>query len=81
MLMVNAIFFKGVWAKPFRKKKTSVDKFEISSRDSVQTYFMTQREKYYSYRDTAMGAKWVQQPFQVSYFFERERDDDGSLPS
>ncbi|KAK6636971.1 hypothetical protein RUM43_010637 [Polyplax serrata] len=68
MLMVNAIFFKGVWAKPFRKKKTTVDKFEITSRDSVQTYFMAQREKYYSGRDTDLGAKWVQQPFQNGRF-------------
>lgn len=65
MVMINAIFFKGTWARPFKKGKTLEDKFESSIKDSVQTLFMSQRDKFYADKDTIMGAKWIQMPFQV----------------
>lgn len=65
MLLVNIMFFKGIWKNRFREKNTKVDIFEKSSSDSELVSFMHQKSKFYTGRNATLGVKWVELPFEV----------------
>lgn len=51
MYLINAIYFKGAWSKPFKKERTQNKEFQSPS-GSIQTPFM-QSEGFYSVLETA----------------------------
>ncbi|XP_031347028.1 serine protease inhibitor 3/4-like isoform X3 [Photinus pyralis] len=50
LVLVNAIYFKGNWAHPFRKEATIKEKFYISETESVDCDMM-HITKHFNYRD------------------------------
>ncbi len=51
LVLVNAIYFKGTWASPFRTEATTEAPFRLSSGKTVQAPFMFQK-KHFKYRAT-----------------------------
>lgn len=53
MVLVNAIYFKGLWAKQFKKEATYDQDFWTSSTESVKVPMMHQKDKfrYFHFRD------------------------------
>lgn len=46
MISVNAIYFKGAWAKPFEKRLTFKGPFYITPKKIINVNFMSKREKF-----------------------------------
>ena len=46
LVLVNAIYFKGNWARQFKKDKTKEAPFHLSPQKSIQTPMMTQEENF-----------------------------------
>ncbi|KAL5287307.1 SERPINI1.2 family protein [Megaselia abdita] len=46
LVLVNAIYFKGNWAKKFDKENTMKESFYFNENDSVQVDMMTQKSKF-----------------------------------
>ncbi len=51
LVLVNAIYFKGGWNKPFKKEKNTDDKFMISKNEEVTATFMNAEIKTWYYKD------------------------------
>ncbi|MFO7827560.1 MAG: serpin family protein [Bacteroidales bacterium] len=51
LVLVNAIYFKGGWDKPFKSEKNTEDKFTISKNEEVTTTFMNGEIKTWYYKD------------------------------
>lgn len=67
MLIVNAIYFKGVWRRPFDKKDTSVKQFYLTPQRSQPIEFMNLKAKLYYFESSQYGAKFLRLPYKVSY--------------
>jgi serpin B len=51
LVLVNALYFKGEWNKPFREEKNSKEKFTISKKEEVTTTFMNGQITTWYYKD------------------------------
>ena len=69
MILLNAIYFKGLWDVPFKKMFTVNKKFESSPESSVDVPFMTQTERFLAGENNKMKIKWVDLPFKASFYF------------
>jgi serpin B len=56
VLLVNAIYFKGKWAAPFKKDSTKKEEFYKSKSDSGKAEFMHNTKKYKYYQDDNLQA-------------------------
>ena len=56
LVLVNAIYFYGEWAEPFKKESTSPDEFSLKEGTRVMAPFMNQHKKYNYYEDSVMQA-------------------------
>lgn len=54
MTLVNAIYFKGSWEKPFDKKLTQNAQFTLLDGSQIEVPFMSQQENYHYYGDETL---------------------------
>jgi serpin B len=62
LVLVNAIYFKGSWAKQFQKRNTSVQPFHITPSQDVQAPMMSLQKtfRYADGRSVAQGNGWLE---------------------
>ncbi|NXT75169.1 A1AT protein, partial [Zapornia atra] len=58
MVLVNYIFFKGYWEKPFKTLNTREDDFFLDAKNSVKVKMMHQSKVFKIYRDEKLSC-WV----------------------
>jgi serpin B len=51
LVLINALYFKGEWNKPFREERNSEEKFTISRKEEVTTTFMNGQITTWYYKD------------------------------
>ena len=56
MVLVNAIYFYGKWAEPFKKAETRPDDFFLSERTRIKVPFMNQDGRYNYFEDSKIKA-------------------------
>ena len=56
LVLVNAIYFKGRWAEPFKKERTSEAAFHVAPDQSQQVPMMHRRDDYDYYEDEQIQA-------------------------
>ena len=80
MIIVNAIYFKGSWASPFKKSETAVDDFYVSTDSIVTAEFMYQKG-YFNYgRDERRKFDILELPYageQLGFYIILPDDTDG----
>lgn len=66
MVLLNAIYFKGLWDVPFDKRFTLEDNFELAPENAVKVSMMSQVESFIAGEDSELGVQWVNLPFKAS---------------
>ena len=56
MLLINAIYFKGIWEQPFDKKNTRLDTFFGSNKQNKKIMFMNLTKKFDYFEDNGIQA-------------------------
>lgn len=64
MVLVNAIYFKGLWEVPFRVESTVPREFQLSSGQIKTAQFMRTRRMFKTGMDTTTNAKVIVLPFE-----------------
>nr|XP_046268393.1 protein Z-dependent protease inhibitor [Scatophagus argus] len=64
LMLINTIFFQGVWQMPFNPNFTENAPFYIDNYSIVQVPMMFQEDKFYMMEDVALGAKVLKLPYQ-----------------
>lgn len=67
LLLLNAVYFKGAWRRPFKSEKTIKDTFQTKG-GAVQTDFMTDTDNYYFFESGQLNAKILRIPYANSKF-------------
>ncbi|XP_014813064.1 PREDICTED: alpha-1-antitrypsin-like [Calidris pugnax] len=63
MVLVNYIFFKGYWEKPFNNLSTRDDDFFLDAKNSVKVKMMHQSKAFNIHRDEKMSCWVVELPY------------------
>ncbi|KFV53125.1 Alpha-1-antiproteinase, partial [Gavia stellata] len=63
MVLVNYIFFKGYWEKPFNNLATRDDDFLLDGKNSVKVKMMHQNKAFNIYRDEKLSCWVVEIPY------------------
>ncbi len=63
LVLTNAIFFKGSWAKEFNKKQTYKSDFMLADGKKVKTFIMNKSEKTFKFAHLSKEGKVVVQRF------------------
>lgn len=63
MLLVNAIYFKGQWEKPFPESATKPNSFNLLSGDKVQTQYMSVIDKFNYAELPELDCKVIRLPY------------------
>lgn len=65
MVLLNAIYFKGNWAKEFKKKDTADRPFHLDANTQKIVPTMFLKSKFVYGELPELGAKFVELPYQV----------------
>lgn len=63
LVLVNAIYFKGKWAKPFDVESTTTEKFYVNETDTIDVQMMHLTKKFYYKEDETLDAKVLELPY------------------
>ncbi|NXH75463.1 A1AT protein, partial [Hydrobates tethys] len=63
MVLVNYIFFKGYWEKPFNNLATRDDDFLLDAKNSVKVKMMHQNKAFHIHRDEKLSCWVVEVPY------------------
>ncbi|NWI35339.1 A1AT antiproteinase, partial [Picathartes gymnocephalus] len=63
MVLINYIFFKGSWEKPFNNFNTRDDDFFLDAKNSVKVKMMHQQKKFNVHRDEKLSCWVVEIPY------------------
>ncbi|XP_069680025.1 serine protease inhibitor 2-like isoform X2 [Periplaneta americana] len=80
MVLVNAIFFKGLWRYPFNKNNTVADKFRVTPTKSVETSYMHMENYFYYSESVELDSKIIRLPYmgeKYSMFIVLPKQPDG----
>ena len=69
MVLVNAIYFQGVWKNPFEKEATTERDFFTDKIQKIKVPFMTQTEEMEYAKLDDFDAQLVQLFYEVNLFF------------
>jgi len=61
-ILLNAVYFKGAWRRPFKTEKTEPGSFSAKS-GSVQASYMVDTDNYYFFESTQLNAKILRIPY------------------
>jgi serine protease inhibitor len=68
MVLVNAIYFKGLWEEPFEKKATTKRDFFTGETKKIKVPFMTQTDKMQYAKLEDFDAQLLQLFYKVNFF-------------
>lgn len=63
LVLVNAIYFKGEWAKKFDSTATTSEKFYLNDNDSIDVKMMNNMETFLYKEDRDLDAKFLKLPY------------------
>lgn len=66
--MLNAIYFKGAWRRPFLANETIELPFFVSPTKQIKASFMTQTNNFYYLESTTLNAKLLRIPYKGKKF-------------
>lgn len=66
MVLVNAIYFKGLWDKQFCKEATHDEEFWTSSTESVKVPMMHMKDRFRLFHFKDLGATALAMDYKVS---------------
>jgi hypothetical protein len=66
MLLVNAIYFKGLWRYPFNESDTKEDDFHLTRTHSARVPFMSMERDLYWSESVEMDSAILRLPYMVS---------------
>lgn len=65
MLLMNALYFKGLWREPFPRNQTDYGVFYTAPRQPIQVLYMYNRGQFYYTESSELDAKILRLPFKV----------------
>lgn len=66
MVLINAVYFKGDWLKPFNRKRTETKPFYLGSeKEKVDCLMMCLKDSYRTGKITSLDARFVEIPYKV----------------
>lgn len=68
MLMFNAIYFKGLWRRPFPRNQTTELPFYLSSTQQIKTKYIVQTARYYYLDSPKLNSKILRIPYKGKKF-------------
>ncbi|XP_069695710.1 leukocyte elastase inhibitor-like isoform X2 [Periplaneta americana] len=69
LVLVNAVYFKGLWTTPFRKEDTRDDTFYLSKDNTIQVPMMHLNRKQFKIGSLPeLKASWISLPFEGDRF-------------
>lgn len=68
MLMINAVYFKGLWRQPFNENMTFVHEFRTPDQGAKQTQFMSQTGQFFYVESSQLKAKIIRLPYKGQKF-------------
>ncbi|XP_060518991.1 serine protease inhibitor 3/4-like isoform X3 [Cylas formicarius] len=63
LILVNAIYFKGMWLNKFNPERTQTEKFYLNENDTVDVQMMFNKDKYLFKEDSKLDAKILEMPY------------------
>ena len=66
LVLVNAVYFKGLWAKQFRADNTRFESFHLNSKESKEVHMMHKKDKFGYLNSVELDADILQMQYQVS---------------
>jgi serpin B len=66
MLLVNAIYFKGLWRYPFNESDTKEDDFHLTPTQKARVPFMSMERDLYWSESVEMDSAILRLPYMVS---------------
>ncbi|NWX28324.1 A1AT2 antiproteinase, partial [Notiomystis cincta] len=79
MVLINYIFFKGSWEKPFNNLNTRDDDFFLDAKNSVKVKMMHQKKKFNVYRDENLSCWVVEIPYKGNVTSLFVLPDEGTM--
>ncbi|NXJ73759.1 A1AT2 antiproteinase, partial [Trogon melanurus] len=79
MVLVNYIFFKGYWEKPFSNLATRNDDFFLDAKNSIKVEMMHQRKDFNVYRDDKLSCWIVEIPYKGNVAALFVLPDEGTM--
>ena len=66
LVLVNAVYFKGLWAEPFKADNTRFESFHLNSKESKEVAMMHKKDEFGYLISEELDADILQMHYQVS---------------
>jgi serpin B len=66
LVLVNAVYFKGLWEKQFSADNTAVNTFHLNSKESKEVPMMHKKDKFGYLQSEELDADILQMHYKVS---------------
>jgi len=66
LVLVNAVYFKGIWAEPFSAGSTWFESFHLNSKESKEVAMMHENDMFGYLQSEELDADILQMHYQVS---------------
>jgi serpin B len=66
LVLVNAVYFKGLWVKQFRADNTRLESFHLNSKESKDVQMMHKTAKFGYLNSEELDADILEMQYQVS---------------
>ncbi|KAJ8985513.1 hypothetical protein NQ317_015058 [Molorchus minor] len=63
LVLVNAIYFKGRWAEPFRPRSTKIEDFYLNGKRKIKVEMMHINREFFFKNDESLDAKVLELPY------------------
>lgn len=69
LVLVNAVYFKGLWKQQFAAANTKPEKFHLNSRENKEIPMMHKTANFGYLRSDELDAAILEMPYQASLFY------------